>query len=165
MSFINLPPPIVFNSYEVAKAEQSDQFREIQITYGQAHSERRDAAINFGAEGESLRQAYVDADKKFNESRNQAVAFVRSTSDPTFNDVNYVFPTFVLQNMPMGVIGLLIAAIFAAAMSSISAELNALATATTIDFYRRLFKPKRQMAIMLWSAEYRPLFGEYSPVL
>jgi len=43
--------------------------------------------------------------------------------------------------MPMGVIGLIIAAIFAAAMSSISAELNALATATTIDFYRRHFKP------------------------
>jgi Na+/proline symporter len=42
--------------------------------------------------------------------------------------------------MPMGVIGLIIAAIFAA-MSSISAELNALATATTIDFYRRLYKP------------------------
>ncbi|MDQ3043502.1 MAG: sodium:solute symporter, partial [Acidobacteriota bacterium] len=53
---------------------------------------------------------------------------------------NYVFPTFVVENMPMGVIGLIIAAIFAAAMSSISAELNALATATTIDFYRRHFK-------------------------
>jgi Na+/proline symporter len=43
--------------------------------------------------------------------------------------------------MPMGVIGLIIAAIFAAAMSSISAELNALATASTIDFYRRHFRP------------------------
>ena len=64
------------------------------------------------------------------------------TSNPTFNDVNYVFPTFVLENMPIGVIGLLIAAIFAAAMSSISAELNALATATTIDFYRRLYQTR-----------------------
>lgn len=134
-------PPIVFNSYEVAKAEQSEQFREIQSKYDQAHSERRDAAIRFGAEGGDSRQAYVDADKKFNETRKLAVDFVRANSNPTFNDVNYVFPTFVLQNMPMGVIGLLIAAIFAAAMSSISAELNALATATTIDFYRRLFKP------------------------
>jgi Na+/proline symporter len=44
--------------------------------------------------------------------------------------------------MPMGVVGLIIAAIFAAAMSSISAELNALATATTIDFYRRLYRPE-----------------------
>jgi len=44
--------------------------------------------------------------------------------------------------MPAGVIGLIIAAIFAAAMSSISAELNALATATTIDLYRRHYKPE-----------------------
>ena len=43
--------------------------------------------------------------------------------------------------MPMGIVGLIIAAIFAAAMSSISSELNALATATTIDFYRRHFRP------------------------
>jgi Na+/proline symporter len=48
----------------------------------------------------------------------------------------------VLQNMPIGVIGLIIAAIFAAAMSTIAAELNALATTTTLDFYRRLFKPE-----------------------
>ncbi|MGQ0541616.1 MAG: sodium:solute symporter [Blastocatellia bacterium] len=135
------PPPIVFNSYEVAKAEQSEQFRNIQSKYDQAHSERREAAIRFGAEGGDARQAYVDSDKRFNETRKQAVDFVRASSNPTFNDVNYVFPTFVVQNMPMGVIGLLIAAIFAAAMSSISAELNALATATTIDFYRRLIKP------------------------
>jgi Na+/proline symporter len=45
-------------------------------------------------------------------------------------------------HMPAGVIGLIIAAIFAAAMSSISAELNALATATTIDFYRRHYRPE-----------------------
>ncbi|MBK9152742.1 MAG: hypothetical protein IPM25_00660 [Chloracidobacterium sp.] len=67
---------------------------------------------------------------------------MRATSSPNFNDVNYVFPTFILAHMPIGVIGLLIAAIFAAAMSSIAAELNSLATATTIDFYRRLFKPE-----------------------
>jgi Na+/proline symporter len=89
-----------------------------------------------------LRSGYIEADKRFNESRKEAVAFVRGTSNPSFNDVNYVFPTFILENMPIGIIGLLIAAIFAAAMSSIAAELNALATATTIDFYRRLYKPE-----------------------
>jgi len=135
-------PPIVFNSYEVAKAEQTSEFRQIEERYAEAHKSRREAAINFSTSGEAGRQAYVDADKQFNSSRKEAVDFVRSTSNPSFNDVNYVFPTFVLQNMPMGVIGLLIAAIFAAAMSSIAAELNALATATTIDFYRRLFAPE-----------------------
>lgn len=135
-------PPIVFNAAEVAKAAESEQFRQIQQRYAVAHEDRKIAATQFASESAELRQSYIEADKRFNDSRTEAVAFVRSTSNPSFNDINYVFPTFVLQNMPMGVIGLLIAAIFAAAMSSIAAELNALATATTIDFYRRLYRPE-----------------------
>jgi Na+/proline symporter len=135
-------PPIVFNTYEVAKARPSSQFQEITRNYETAHAVRRDAAINFSSSDPGTREAYVAADQKFNESRKEAVAFIRNTSDKNFNDVNYVFPTFVLDNMPMGVVGLIIAAIFAAAMSSISAELNALATATTLDFYRRLYAPE-----------------------
>ncbi|MFT3746192.1 MAG: sodium:solute symporter [Pyrinomonadaceae bacterium] len=135
-------PPIVFNQAEVRKAEQTEEFRQIESKYAAAHAERRDAALKFNSGDSQLRQNYIDADKRFNESRKEAVAFVKTTSNPGFNDINYVFPTFVLENMPMGVIGLLIAAIFAAAMSSIAAELNALATATTIDFYRRLYKPE-----------------------
>ncbi len=135
-------PPIVFNKPEVAKAQQSEQFREIESRYAAAHGARRDAAVGFDSSDPGSRDRYVAADKEFNESRKEALSFVKATSNPSFNDINYVFPTFVLENMPMGVIGLLIAAIFAAAMSSISAELNALATATTIDFYRRLFQPE-----------------------
>lgn len=134
-------PPIVFNQNEIAKAEQNAQFQTIQQNYQKAFNERREAAVNFSTDGTEFRQNYVEADKKFNDSRKEAVKFIRESSDANFNDVNYVFPTFVLQNMPMGVIGLIIAAIFAAAMSSIAAELNALATATTIDFYRRLYQP------------------------
>ena len=55
--------------------------------------------------------------------------------------MNYVFPTFITTHMPIGLVGLLIAAIFAAAMSTISAELAALSTATVIDFYRRFVRP------------------------
>jgi SSS family transporter len=65
----------------------------------------------------------------------------RVTGDAQYNDVNYVFPTFVTTQMPIGLIGLIIAAIFAAAMSTIAAELNALATASVIDIYRRLVRP------------------------
>jgi SSS family transporter len=135
-------PPIVFNAGEIAKAEQNAQFQTIQQNFAAAHSARREAAVNFSPDNQESRQNYVEADKNFNAARAEAVNFIKQTSDPKFNDVNYVFPTFILQNMPMGVIGLLIAAIFAAAMSSISAELNALATATTIDFYRRLYRPE-----------------------
>jgi len=134
-------PPVIFNSTEFAKAENNAQFQTIQRNYEIAHAERREAAVKFSNESAEFRQSYIEADKKFNAARQDAVKFVRETSNEKFNDVNYIFPIFVVENMPMGVIGLIIAAIFAAAMSSISAELNALATATTIDFYRRLYRP------------------------
>ena len=89
----------------------------------------------------AAKQTYLQANDEFNASRKKATEFIKTTNNnKNFNDVNYVFPMFVIQNMPMGVIGLIIAAIFAASMSSVSAELNSLATATTIDFYRRHFK-------------------------
>ncbi len=137
------PPPVVFSPNEMAKAEQHVEFQAIENKFDKAFIEKRDAAIEFSREHtDETRSAYIEANGRFNATRNDAVKFVKATSDASFNDVNYVFPTFVVQNMPMGIIGLLIAAIFAAAMSSIAAELNALATATTIDFYRRLYRPE-----------------------
>ena len=56
------------------------------------------------------------------------------------NDADYVFITFVLKHLPHGVIGLLVAAFFAAALSSKAAELNALGSTTTVDFYRHIIK-------------------------
>jgi Na+(H+)/acetate symporter ActP len=138
-------PPIVFNTNEVAKASSDPRFQAISRNYEVAYNERREAAIAFSTAVDGslaeARQAYIASDKAFADTRKEALNFVRETSDKNFSDINYVFPTFVLGNMPMGVIGLIIAAIFAAAMSSIAAELNALATATTIDFYRRLYAP------------------------
>ena len=66
----------------------------------------------------------------------------RRSADDEYSDVNYVFPTFITTFLPIGLVGLLIAAIFAAAMSSAAAELAALSTATVIDFYRRHLKPE-----------------------
>ena len=81
--------------------------------------------------------------ENFNSIRQEAVEFVRQTNEePSFNDVNYVFPLFVIQNMPTGLVGLIVAAILAAAMSSVAAELNSLSTATTIDFYARHVNPQ-----------------------
>ena len=76
------------------------------------------------------------------EIREKANEFVGSANNNSnFNDINYVFPVFIVQNMPIGVIGMIIAAILAAAMSSISSELNSLATTSTMDIYRQLIKP------------------------
>ena len=62
----------------------------------------------------------------------------KSHPDYETNDTDYVFLTFILTYLPRGIIGLLLAVIFAAAMSSTSSELNALASTTTVDFYKRL---------------------------
>lgn len=136
-------PPMIFNSVESAKVETAAQYQTLKTNYEAAHDTREKAALAFVENRtDETRQNYVTTDKQFNETRKAAVEFVKTeTGNKSFNDVNYVFPRFVVENMPMGVIGLIIAAIFAAAMSSISAELNALATATTIDFYKRHFRP------------------------
>ena len=65
----------------------------------------------------------------------------RVTGQPT-RDVNYIMPRFVLDHLPLGMAGLFIAAVMAAAMSSIAAELNSLSTATVIDFYKRWYRPE-----------------------
>ena len=90
-----------------------------------------------------MRQRFQSAEGQLRVIRNQAVELVKTASgDAAYNDVNYVFPTFVTTQLPPGLIGLIIAAIFAAAMSSIAAELNSLSTATLIDFYKRRLKPE-----------------------
>jgi SSS family solute:Na+ symporter len=127
-------PPMIFNSVEAraAASKNAAGYSELENRYHEAHAERSRAAAKAG---------YVEANKRFTEIRKEASNFVKKTNNnDSFNDVNYVFPMFIIRNMPMGIIGLLIAAIFAAAMSSISSELNALATASTIDFYKRHFR-------------------------
>jgi Na+/proline symporter len=62
------------------------------------------------------------------------------SSTTTATDADYVFVTFILHQLPHGIIGLLVAAFFAAALSSKAAELNALGSSTTVDFYRPIIK-------------------------
>jgi Na+/proline symporter len=75
--------------------------------------------------------------------RTRAIELVKRTSgEARYTDVNYVFPTFITTVMPIGLVGLWIVAIITAATDSIAAELNSLATATVIDFYRRHYRPR-----------------------
>ena len=67
--------------------------------------------------------------------------YQKATHESAFNDTNYIFLTFVTRYFPAGVIGLVIAVIMNAAMSSSSGELNSLAAVSVMDLYRRLFRP------------------------
>jgi SSS family solute:Na+ symporter len=74
--------------------------------------------------------------------RNEALGLAHRVTGQTARDVNYIMPWFVLHYLPIGLAGIFVAAVLAAAMSSIAAELNSLATVTVIDFYRRWVRPE-----------------------
>ncbi|MFK7950820.1 MAG: sodium:solute symporter [Saprospiraceae bacterium] len=84
----------------------------------------------------TLQQAY----KKNNEDVQTLIKEV----DDSSREADFVFITFVMNNLPAGLVGLLLAVIFSAAMSSTAAELNALSTTTTMDLYKRSFRPNEQ---------------------
>lgn len=68
-------------------------------------------------------------------------ALLATDAEVKASDADYVFITFILNYLPTGLVGLLIAVIFCAALSSTASELNALGSTTTVDFYRHVFKP------------------------
>lgn len=76
------------------------------------------------------------------------------------DDLDYVFITWVMTYLPVGIVGLLFAVIFSGAMSSTAAELNALASTMTVDFYKRLFnKEASDVQYVWWSKGFTVLFG------
>lgn len=133
-------PPMLFNrayDAQVMAGPRAGEYAALERRFTLAVDERRRAA-----EGGN-RDAFLQADAQVNDIRARAAAIVKSTTgDSRYDDVNYVFPTFIMTRMPVGLVGLMIAAIFTAAMSASGGELNALATATIIDFYRRHFVTK-----------------------
>ncbi len=138
-------PPMIFNEVDVTRAAavQPIEHERLLGEFADAHQLRHLAALRFideqnTAERITARAGYIAANEAYQDKRREATEFVRQTNgDSSFSDVNYVFPVFVIENMPLGLVGLIVAAILAAAMSSVAAELNALATASTMDFYRR----------------------------
>ena len=130
-------PPMLFNrAYDasIAAGPRAAEYAGLQQAFDAEIAARRTAATRVD------RQAFVASDARLKDIRSKAATVVKETAgDDRYNDTNYVFPTFIMTHMPIGLVGLMIAAIFAAAMSASGGELNALATATIIDFYRRHF--------------------------
>jgi SSS family solute:Na+ symporter len=130
-------PPMLFNrayDAQVAASPRGAEYAALQQTFDVEIGARRDAATR------GDRAAFLASETRVQNIRARATEVVKqATGDERYNDVNYVFPTFITTRMPIGLVGLMIAAIFAAAMSASGGELNALATATIIDFYRRHF--------------------------
>ncbi|MFC1660338.1 sodium:solute symporter [Gemmatimonadota bacterium] len=144
-------PPLVFSPAEVAAVEASDRgadFAHLQGEQAQVHQARRAATLEMvgarqeGLDVEAWRDRIGGYDEELAELRNEAKDLVTEVRGTASNDVNYVFPTYIIQFIPKGLLGLLIAVIFAAAMSSLDSEITALSSASVIDFYRRWFRPE-----------------------
>ena len=148
--FIFHNPPIHFKEASVDIVENSEyaaEFQSLNAQYNVALQERRIAATglvkeNLPAEGkEYFLNQLKEADTKSVQLRQQAKRVILK-ADETLEtkDSDYVFLTFIITYLPHGLIGLLIAVIFSAAMSSTSSELNALASTTSVDFYKQAIK-------------------------
>lgn len=131
------PPPMLFNrayDAQVAASPYASEYANLQREFDTLVVVRRDA----GKANDT--QAFLAADTRLKGLRTSAGDIVKkATGDSRYSDVNYVFPTFITTQLPIGLVGLMIAAIFAAAMSASSGELSALSSATIIDFYKRHF--------------------------
>jgi len=112
-----------------------------------AHRERATAALKFArarhdaGDVASARGAYVAAEQRVEASERDARAFAAKIAGRPVNDVNSIFPSYVVSRLRGGLAGLILAVIFAAAMSALAGELNSLATASMVDFYKRFVRP------------------------
>lgn len=142
--FVFTEPPMLFNKVERTRLESSTNpiYAETNDHYHHAFEERRRAAHSLlVTKTPSSRTIYLDADKRLQMVRKKGMLLAADqTRDNTYNDTNYIFLTFVMNYLPTGLVGLIMAAVFAAAMSSISSELNSLATVTVMDHYRRYLR-------------------------
>ena len=146
----NEPPMLFKRDFEdrVRQSQRAEEFDGLEATFRTDFDARRQAAQELtaarrtGDDGafERAKAQFVARQAALRATRDQAAEIVMDvTGDRAYSDVNYVFPTFITTVLPVGLTGLMIAAIFAAVMSTISSELNSLSTATIIDFYRRHF--------------------------
>ncbi len=141
--------PLNFNpaaQEAVLNSEYSGEYRDLMESNEALQEEKHTTAIRFGEsleipssfENENYRNKMQELDAAEMDNRDRARELILASNDAMeTNDKDYVFIHFILNNLPRGLIGLLLAVILSAAMSSTASELNALGSTTTIDLYKR----------------------------
>jgi SSS family solute:Na+ symporter len=140
------PAPLLWNPVEMRKLERqapAPELASVRQRYEAAHAARQASAQAWASSRDpAARAAYQTATAELGAARAEAVKMVEAINHGTrYNDTNYIFPSYILAHLPSGLAGLVIAVIFAAAMSTLSGEFNSLATATMVDFYKRFVSP------------------------
>ncbi|MBI1184464.1 sodium:solute symporter [bacterium] len=146
-------PPVYFNqtAYEQAVAQDNNhEIAGLTETYDRINESKKSALTNYINFSELGEKEAADESMRYAVRYQQQADSVKETTVALINqyypqaesdDVNYIFLQFVLDYFPVGVIGLLLACILFASMSSTSSELNALASTTMIDIYQNQIKP------------------------
>jgi Na+/proline symporter len=163
-------PPIIFQPLERAHASSAPEWTKTEAKYKQAFENRRAAAYQMvsGHQRPDARkhdmEAFVTAEREFVQSRRQGLDIVEKLHGGNkYDDTNYIFLSFVKSYLPVGLIGLVIGVIFSASMGSTSGEINALATVSVIDIYRRyLVRDRSDRHYLLASRFFTIFWGAYA---
>ena len=150
--------PLNFNPkaiLTVKESEQIEEFSKLEIENLETQKQIRNLLLNNGSSKE------IDALRKKESKQRDIARYIISKSDPKqeTNDKDYIFISFILSHLPVGLIGLLIAVILSASMSSTASELNALAATSTIDLYKRNYKNKTEKTYLKASKIFTLLWG------
>ena len=150
------PAPLHFNPKAVAAVKASskaDEFNALEIKNIQVQQKIKAAILQKDVMLEQLNKLNL-------EHRKEAKKIIaKAAPKQEVNDKDYVFISFILKYLPSGLIGLLMAVIFSAAMSSTASELNALAATTTVDLYQRNFGSKSDQHYVNVSKGFTLLWG------
>jgi len=159
-------PPVFFNQVQVDKLKQSeywDEYQTLEEDYKKKFESKNieiyallDAVkANDNELIETSKEKIKEGSKEQEAIRSEIKSLILA-NDPLgeTNDTDYVFMRFVMDYLPKGIIGLLFAVIFSAAMSSTASELNALASTTTVDIYKRSMKKNELSRHYMYSSKW-----------
>jgi Na+/proline symporter len=147
--YLFVQPPMLFENSGMQQIRTAAAFPSLARQYDNAFEHRRQAALalldahHAGDSGREQQRVedYRTAQREIDGTRTQAARLVeQSGGEQGFSDTNYIFLSFVTRYLPVGLVGLVIAVIFAATMSASAGEINSLATVTMVDLYRRHFR-------------------------
>ena len=152
------PAPLNFNPkaiLTVKESKQIEEFSKLEIENMETQKQIRKLLLNNGSSKE------IDALRKKELKQRGIARDIISKSDPKqeTNDKDYIFISFILSHLPVGLIGLLIAVILSASMSSTASELNALAATSTIDLYKRNYRNKTEKTYLKTSKMFTLVWG------
>lgn len=159
-------PPIFFNSVELNRIENSaykSEFKVLESEYHLLHQQKQQHVEALLKAVQTNNDQIIDEERiDLNEADKKSIAIKKSVIDlmiknnpkADVNDTNFIFLSFVMKFLPVGMVGLLIAIIFLASMGSTASGLNSLASTTVVDFYKRFIStnssPSEYLTISRW---------------